>query len=147
MRILGLDYGESRIGAAISDESEMIARGLTTLVRKNRQRDLQAVAGIVETHRIGRIVVGYPLRLDGTEGVQCEKVRRFAGLLERTFPLPVVCWDETFSTSEAHEMMIQAKVNRRKRKGVVDRVAAAIILQDYLDAHRKEEDDTLLPDR
>lgn len=135
MKILGLDYGESRIGVAVSDEAGVMAQGLATLARKNRKSDLQALATVIEKQQIERIVLGYPLRIDGTAGIQCEKVRRFAVLLEKTFHLPVVCWDEAFSTKEAEEMMRQMKVKRNKKREMVDRIAASIILQDYLNAH------------
>jgi len=139
MRILGLDYGDSRIGVAMSDESGVMAQGLTTLVRRNRQVDLQALAAILETHGIDRIVVGYPLRVDGTEGIQCEKVKRFAGLLERCFHIPVIRWDETFSTKDAEEIMRRVKVKPQKKRELVDRIAAAVILQDYLDNQQLQE--------
>jgi putative holliday junction resolvase len=139
MKILGIDYGESRIGVAISDETGIMAQGLTTLKRKNRQADLQALGDVIEKQQIERIVLGYPLRIDGSAGIQCEKVSRFAALLERTFHLPVICWDETFSTKEAEEMMFQMKVKRGKKREMVDRIAASIILQDYLNAHAQAE--------
>ncbi len=138
MRILGLDYGDSRIGMAVSDETGAMAQGLTTLVRKNRQKDMQALADVIQSLGIEGIVIGYPLRIDGTEGIQCEKVKRFAALLDRTFHLSVILWDETFSTRDAEEMMAQANVKRHKRRGMVDRIAASIILQSYLDAHQHD---------
>jgi len=141
MKILGLDYGESRIGVAVGDEAGAMAQGLTTLVRRNRRKDLQALGVMIETHGIGRIVVGYPRRLDGSEGIQCEKVKRYAGLLGRAFQLPVVLWDETLSTKGAEELMIQGKVHWTKRREMVDRIAASIILQDYLDAQHRDVGD------
>ncbi|MDQ5986270.1 MAG: putative pre-16S rRNA nuclease [Syntrophus sp. SKADARSKE-3] len=141
MKILGLDYGESRIGAAVSDETGTMAQGLTTLLRKNRRKDLHELSVMIKTHGIGLIVVGYPRRLDGSEGIQCEKVKRFAALLGRAFQLPVVLWDETLSTKEAEEIMIQAKVHWKKRREMVDRIAASIILQNYLDALQKNGGD------
>ena len=140
MRILGLDYGESRIGVAMSDETEIVATGLTTLVRKSREKDLHALAVMIETHRVEKLVVGFPLRLDGTEGIQCEKVRHFARLLDKAFHLPVVLWEESFSTKDAEAYMAEAKVKRHKRRAIVDRIAASIILQSYLDSGRKEAD-------
>jgi putative holliday junction resolvase len=137
MRILGLDYGNSRIGLALSDETGAMAQGLTTLVRKNRQKDLHALAAIIENYHIERIVIGCPLRIDGTEGIQCEKVRRFAHLLDRIFHIPVILWDETFSTKEAEELMARLSVKKQKKKEIIDRIAASIILQNYLDAHDK----------
>ena len=134
MRILGLDYGSRRIGVAISDELGMTAQGLATLSRKNRKADIEAIAELAGRHQVDRIVVGYPLRLDGSEGIQCEKINRFIRRLEGRLLLPVIRWDETLSTKEAQEILRETGVRREKRKGVVDRVAASIILQGYLDA-------------
>ena len=145
MRTLGIDYGDTRIGIAISDETGAIAQGLTTLVRKNRQQDLQVLAAIIENHRIERMVIGYPLRLDGSEGIQCEKVARFAHLLAKSFHMPIILWDEAFSTKEAEEVMMRVKVNRKKRREIVDRIAAAIILQDYLDHPEKNKSAKEIP--
>lgn len=135
---MGLDYGSRRIGVAVSDEMGMAAQGAATISRKNRQADLDAIADLVKRHRIERIVVGYPLRLDGGEGIQCDKVHRFRRRLEARFSLPVVLRDEALSTKEAEEILRQRGVRPEKRKGIVDRVAAALILQGYLDAHPRE---------
>lgn len=134
MRILGIDYGSRRIGVAICDELGMTAQGVTTLIRKNREADLAAIAELVGHHGIERIVVGYPLRLDGSEGIQCEKINRFVRRLEARFSLPVVRWDETLSTKEAEELLRERGVRPDKRRILVDRVAASLILQGYLDA-------------
>jgi putative Holliday junction resolvase len=136
MRILGLDYGSKRIGVAVCDELGMTAQGLATITRKNRRHDLEEIAGFIRTYNVEKIVVGYPIRLDGTEGIQCEKVGKFASLLESIFSLPVIKWDETLSTKEAEEILIRANVARDKRKTIVDKLAASLILQGYLD-HRK----------
>lgn len=134
MRILGLDYGSRRIGVAICDELGVTVQGVSTIVRKNREADLAAIDNLVRRHGVERIVIGYPLRLDGSEGIQCEKINRFARRLEMRFSLPVIRWDETLSTKEAEELLRQRGVRWEKRKEVVDRVAASIILQGYLDA-------------
>jgi putative holliday junction resolvase len=134
MRILGLDYGSRRIGVALCDELGMTAQGITTIVRKNREADLGAIADLVRRHGVERVVVGYPLRLDGSEGIQCGKVDRFVRRLEGLLSLPVIRWDETLSTKEAEELLRMGGVRREKRRGVVDRVAACLILQGYLDA-------------
>ena len=133
MRVLGLDYGEKRIGVAICDELGMTARGIATIARKYWKRDIEQIAGLVREYDARKIVVGYPVRLDGTEGIQCEKVNRFIDVLEAGVSVPVVKWDEALSTKEAESLLIEADMNRRKRKEVVDKLAAAIILQDYLD--------------
>lgn len=133
MRILGLDYGEKRIGAAVCDELGMTARGIATIARKYWKKDIEQIAKLVREYGARKIVVGYPVRLDGTEGIQCEKVNRFIDVLEEGVSVPVEKWNEALSTKEAEGLLIEADMNRRKRKGVVDKLAAAIILQDYLD--------------
>ena len=134
MRILGLDYGSRRIGVAICDELGMTAQGVATIARKNREADLDTIADLVRRHGVERIVIGYPLRLDGSEGIQCEKINRFIRRLEMRFSFPVIRWDETLSTKEAEELLRRRGVRPEKRREVVDRVAASIILQGYLDA-------------
>ena len=137
MRILGLDYGEKRIGAAVCDELGMTAQGLPTLIRKTKKHDLEMLGQWIRNYAVEKIVIGYPLRLDGSEGIQCEKVNRFANLLSKSFSLPVVKWPETMSTKEAEEILISAGVRWQKRKEKVDRLAACLILQSYLDSTDK----------
>ena len=139
MRILGIDYGEKRIGLALSDELEMTARGLSVIERRSKGKDLEAIAASVSEHGVGAIVVGYPLRLDGTAGIQCEKVDRFIAGLRDVVSVPVIAWDETLSTKEAEGLMREAGVKRRKKRGMVDRIAAAVILQDYLNRKSRRE--------
>ena len=134
MRILGLDYGGRRIGVAICDELGVTAQGVSTITRKNREADLDAIGELVRRHGVERIVIGYPLRLDGSEGIQCEKINRFVRRLEMRLSLPITRWDEALSTKEAEELLRQKGVRREKRRDIVDRVAASIILQGYLDA-------------
>jgi len=133
MRILGLDYGEKRIGVAICDDRGMTARPVGTIVRKYWKRDIERIDECVREHGAEKIVVGYPVRLDGTEGIQCEKVNRFIDALEKGVSVPVAKWNEALSTKEAEALLREADMNPRKRKAVVDKLAAAIILQDYLD--------------
>ncbi len=132
MRILGIDYGEKRIGLALSDEMEMTARGLSVIERRSKKADLETIAASVFEQGVGAIVVGYPLRLDGTAGIQCDKVDRFIAALRDVVSVPVIAWDETLSTKEAEGLMREAGVKRKKKRGMVDRIAAAVILQDYL---------------
>jgi len=139
MRILGLDYGEKRIGIAVSDELGLTAQGLETLQRKNAAHDVERIGKIARDLGVEKIVVGYPIRLNGEEGIQCEKVKRFAGRLETALSVPVVFQDETLTTREAESILIQANVRREKRKLLVDKLAAGIILQSYLDSHRNQE--------
>ncbi len=138
MRILAIDYGEKRIGLAVSDELEITARGIAVVERKSKKADLEAIGAIVTECGVGAIVVGYPLRLDGSEGIQCEKVDRFISALKEVLDLPVIAWDETLSTKEAEGLMREAGVKRKNKRGLVDRIAAAFILQDYLNKkHRR----------
>ncbi|HQI25616.1 MAG TPA: Holliday junction resolvase RuvX [Smithella sp.] len=138
MRIIGLDYGEKRIGVAICDELGMTAQGLPTIIRKNRKHDWGILESLIKNYQVEKIVIGYPLRLDGSEGIQCEKVNRFAALLEKKFVLPVVKWPETLSTKEAEEILIKSGINWKKRKEKIDKLAACLILQDYLDSISKQ---------
>jgi len=138
LRILCLDYGEKKIGAAVCDELGLTAQGVPTIVRKNKKHDLALLAVLIMKYNIEEIVVGYPLRIDGSAGIQCEKVDRFAVLLERTFSLPIIKWPETFSTKEAEEILINSGMRWEKRKKIVDKIAACIILQNYLDSAGKK---------
>jgi putative Holliday junction resolvase len=133
MRVLGLDYGLKRLGVAVSDELGITAQSLLVIERKNEKKDLEAIARIIHEYHIEKIVIGYPLLLDGSKGIQCEKVDRYAERLSAEFNLPVIKWDETLSTWEADELMSEAGVKRRKRKKLVDKIAAGIMLQSYLD--------------
>ena len=137
MRVLGLDYGEKRIGVAVCDELGMTAQGLGVIARKNKQRDLEAIAHYVQLYGVEKIVIGYPLRLDGTVGIQCEKVDRFIRALASLFPVPIIRWDETLTTRDAEEILRIANVREKKRKALVDKIAAGMILQGYLDASTK----------
>ncbi|MBP1691875.1 MAG: 4-amino-4-deoxychorismate lyase [Bacteroidetes bacterium] len=138
MRILGLDYGSRRIGVALCDELGMTAQGIATVVRKNRETDLEAIADLARRHGVEGIVVGYPLRLDGSEGIQCEKINRFVRRLESRLSLPIIRWDETLSTKEAEELLRERGVRPERRREAVDRVAACLILQGYLDAKARK---------
>lgn len=138
MRILGLDYGDQRIGVAVCDELGFTAQGQSTIIRKNKKHDWEILANLIKHYSIEKIVVGYPVKLDGSEGIQCEKVNRFAVLLEKNFCLPVEKWPETLSTKEAEEILRNSGVRWEKRKKMVDKLAACIILQGYLDSIGKQ---------
>jgi putative Holliday junction resolvase len=131
---MGLDYGTKRIGVALCDELGMTGQSLTTIFRKNREQVLAAIEDLVKNHGVEKIVIGYPLRLDGSEGIQCEKVSRFARLLEARLSIPVIKWDETLSSRTAEDILIEAGMRREKRKKIVDKMAAGIILQGYLNS-------------
>jgi putative Holliday junction resolvase len=110
----------------------MIAQPVAVVVRKNRQKDLESITALVEKYCPERIVIGYPVRLDGTEGIQCQKVNRFAAILALHLQLPIIRWDEAFSTKEAEEILMRSHMRREKRREVLDKLEASIILQDYL---------------
>ena len=138
MRILGLDPGERRIGIAISDPTGTLAHPLQTLVRGSREEDFAAIAALVAEHDVDLVVVGWPLSLDGTEGPQARRVARYTDALAACLPVPVVSWDERFTTAAADEILRQIRGRKGRRRararGQVDAIAAAVILQSYLDS-------------
>jgi len=138
VRILGLDAGERRVGIALSDPTGVVARPLRTLVRGSREEDFAAIAATVAEHDVGLVVVGQPLSLDGTEGPQARRVARYALALAAHLPVPVVSWDERFTTVAAEEILRQNRGKKKMRRGravgEVDAVAAAVILQSYLNS-------------
>jgi putative Holliday junction resolvase len=139
MRTLSLDYGSKRIGVAICDELGITAYGITTIIRRNRKQVLEALAELIRQYGVEKIVIGYPVKLDGTTGIQCEKVETFSKVLEATFALPVIKWDETLTTKEAEDILFQANVRRKKKKKLVDQLAATLILKGYLASLERKE--------
>ena len=134
MRSMGLDVGEVRIGIALSDQTGLIAQSHATLERSGWDRDLAYLAEVAETHEVERFVVGNPLNLDGSAGRQADRSREFADRLKKVTGLPVVLWDERFTSLSAEKTLIAAGVRRKKRRKAIDRMAAAIMLQSYLDS-------------
>lgn len=134
MRILALDIGEKRIGVAISDLSQTLARSLKVIQRGSRRDDFAAVARLVEEYEVEKVVVGYPRSLDGMAHAQAERVERYAMDLAKTLTVPVLLWDERFSTVSAERLMREAGLRSEKKRERIDAVAAAVILQDYLDS-------------
>ena len=139
MRTLSLDYGSKRIGVAICDELGITAYGVSTIIRRDRKQVLEALEELITQYDVKKIVIGYPIRLDGTRGIQCEKVDKFSGILEAAFSLPVIKWDETLTTKEAEDILFEANVRRGKRKKVVDQLAATLILRGYLASLERKE--------
>ena len=138
-RIMALDVGERRVGVAVSDASQTLARSLTVLRRRSKAQDFEALARLVREHAVTAIVVGLPLSADGSEGPQARRIRRYADALAEALAaqglaVPVILHDESLSTVTAAEVMIAAGRKRRDRRRRIDAVAAAVILQDYLDA-------------
>jgi putative Holliday junction resolvase len=137
MRIMGLDIGSHTIGMAISDELGITAQGLKTLRRKSIEEDFMEIAKIIHQFQIDKIVVGLPKKMDGTLGKQAEMVFQWIKVLKNKIHVPVVTWDERFSTVGASRVLLEADVSRRKRKKIVDKLAAVLILQGYLDRNRR----------
>jgi putative Holliday junction resolvase len=133
MRLLGLDVGDKTIGVALSDESATLASGLPTIRRGGLKKDLRELADLARGHEVGTVVVGLPRSLDGSEGPQAQKVRAFIEALKTAVEVPVVAWDERFTTVAAEHALMEGGVRRERRKGLVDKVAAVLILQNYLD--------------
>jgi putative holliday junction resolvase len=139
MRLLGLDVGDKTIGVALSDESATLASGLPTIRRTRLKNDLRQLADLARGREVGTVVVGLPRSLDGSEGPQAQKVRAFVEALKGAVKLPVVTWDERLTTVAAEHALVEGGVSRARRKGLVDKVAAVLILQNYLD-YRKAAD-------
>lgn len=135
-RVLAIDLGTRRIGVALSDPTGTVAVPLSTIVHRERRKDLAEVAALARAHGVGRIVVGWPRNMDGTSGPAAKQAEAFAEALRRIADLPVDLWDERLSTAEAERMLRDASVRRDRRRAVRDQIAAALILQAYLAARR-----------
>ena len=133
-RVLGLDVGSRTIGIAISDPLGITAQGLETIRRKNKRYDFEQLANLVRNYSVSEIVVGYPLRLSGAEGIQSEKMQAFAEELRKKFGLPVHLWDERLTSSQANRILREAELSIKKRGQAVDRLAAVLILQNWMEA-------------
>jgi putative Holliday junction resolvase len=131
---MALDYGDRRIGVALSDPLGVSAQPLMTLERHSRESDLESLAGLVATHGVTRIVVGMPLGMDGSRGERVRLTEVFMERLRRATGRPVEAWDERLTTVQAERSLLEADVSRRRRRGVIDQVAAVILLQSWLDA-------------
>lgn len=134
MRYMGLDVGDKTIGVAMSDEIGLTANPVTVISRTGSlKREIGEIRRLVEENGIGRIVVGMPFMLDGSVGIQAEKVQAFVEDLRRRITVPVVTWDERLSTAEVERILIASDQSREKRKKVIDKMAAAVILRSYMD--------------
>ena len=137
--LLGLDVGDVRIGIAVSDVLGSGAHPLCTLTRTNRQRDITVIGDLVSIHEVERIVIGLPISLDGTVGVQAEKVQKFGNRLSKGLKVPVEFLDERFTTSEAEEILDRVNMDPKERKKVIDQISAVIILDEYLRGNTSEK--------
>ena len=136
MRIMAIDYGDERIGLAVSDALGLLCGDAWTMNEWNMERASQRIAEEAARREVGTLVLGLPKNMDGSEGPRAEKSRAFAALLERDSGLPVVLWDERRSSIEAHAILHAAGKKEKVHRKTVDAVAASLILQGYLDKNR-----------
>jgi putative Holliday junction resolvase len=137
IRILALDVGQKRIGLAVSDPLGLTAQGLGVLKRKNWDKDLARLQEIASPYQVQEILVGLPRHMDGRLGEQAEEILTLAQALGEALGAKVATWDERLSTVEAERLLITADLSRKRRRQVVDQVAATLILQAYLDSHQR----------
>lgn len=137
MKLLGLDYGDRRIGVALSDAFGWTAQGIEVIQRREDDSHLQRIAELAKLHEAEEVVVGLPKNMNGTIGPRGELCIEFAESLRELLGLPVHLWDERLTTVSAERTLLEADVSRKKRKQVVDKIAAGLILQNYLDSKSK----------
>jgi putative Holliday junction resolvase len=139
-RILGLDVGSRRIGIAVSDPLGITAQGLETLQRRNKRYDFEYLQRVIQDYDVREIVVGLPLRMSGAEGTQSEKMQGFAEDLRKRFRLPVHLWDERLTSAEANRLLRETDLSIEKRGKAVDRMAAVLILQGWMESRPRTLD-------
>ena len=137
VRILALDVGSKRIGLAVSDPLGITAQGLEVLTRKDRAADLNRLQEVARQWGVQRVVVGLPRHMDGRLGQAAPEILALVETLKEALGVEVVTWEERLTTAEAERVLIQADVSRRRRRQVIDQLAAVLILQNYLD-HRQQ---------
>ena len=137
MRIMGLDIGTKTIGVAVSDPLGLTAQGVKVIRRHTWNEDIQELSRIVEDYQVEELLIGLPRRTSGVLGPEAERIQREGDKLGKALGLSVTYWNEWFSTVSAERVLLEADVSRERRRQVIDGVAAAIILQNYLDSHQK----------
>ena len=145
MRIMGLDYGAKTMGVAVSDPMGIIAQGVEIIRREDEnklRRTLARICELAKEYQVEEIVLGYPKHMNNTVGERAEKSEALKGKLEARTGLPVILWDERLTTVAADQILMESGVRREKRKEYVDKIAAILILQGYLDYRRMKEDET-----
>lgn len=138
VRVLALDVGEKRIGLAVSDPLGITAQGLGVLKRQGREADLARLLKVAREYRVTEIVVGLPRHMDGRPGELAPKIWDLAQTLAAALGVALIPWDERLTTKEAERLLLYADVSRRRRRGVIDKMAAVLILQGYLDRRRQQ---------
>jgi len=134
LRILGIDYGNKRVGIAVSDSLGWTAQPLATLQMHGHQELLTEIKEYIKKYNVEKIVVGMPYNMDGTRGKRAEITQAFINFLENNLELPIILQDERLTTSQAKNILLEADVSRKGRKKVIDKLAASLILQSYLDS-------------
>ena len=132
--VVGIDYGDKRCGVAVSDPSRIIASAHRVISNTGMDRVIQEIAELCRNQEVEQIILGWPLNMDGTEGPATDKVRVFLLKLKPAIDLPIETWDERLTTRTAETILIEAGTRRKKRKALVDKVAAQVLLQHYLDS-------------
>ena len=132
-RVLGLDVGSKRIGIAVSDPLGITAQGLETLQRQNKRLDFEKLEKLARDYAVAEVVVGFPLRMSGAEGVQAEKMHRFADELRERLQIPVHLWDERLTSAEENRLLRETEMSIQRRAQVVDQMAAVLILQSWME--------------
>ena len=136
-RIMGIDYGDARTGVALSDLLCSIVGSTTVVPSRNREKAIADIVRIAKENQVGKIVVGLPRNMDGSEGPRAELCREFASVLAEATGLEIVMWDERRTTVEAHNILSQHNYHGQKRKNTVDAVAASLILEGYLNSQKR----------
>jgi putative Holliday junction resolvase len=132
-RVLGLDVGSKTIGMAVSDPLGITAQGLQTMRRQNKRLDYAQLEKVIREYEVTEIVIGYPLRMSGAEGTQSKKMQIFAEEIKKKFRLPVHLWDERLTSAQANRVLLDSEMSIKRRGEVVDRLAAVLILQNWMD--------------
>lgn len=138
MKILGLDLGSKTIGVAMSDDLLLTAQVLTSIQRTTLNKDLAVIVNLVEEYGVEEIIVGLPINMDGSTGESARKAETFIEKLREIFSIKIIPWDERLSTVAAERILLEGDLSRKKRRKVIDRLSAAIILQGYLDSRPRE---------
>jgi putative Holliday junction resolvase len=141
MRILGIDFGDRNIGLAVSDALLLTAQAIGRYRIQNKEEDKKYFLELVSKYEISEIVIGLPLRMDGSPGTRVEKTKKFARWLERTLNLPIVFWDERLTTQQALKILSQQKIHFRKKKSLKDQISASLILSSYLESKKAKHHD------
>lgn len=139
MRILALDVGEKRIGVALSGALNLITQGLETIKRTSDKETLAKIKELIKQHDVGKIIVGMPLNMDGSKGPSARSMEDFISLMKKDIEVSVETVDERLTTAQGERMLLEADVSRKKRKRSIDKIAAQLILQTYLDLHVQKD--------